>query len=63
MRNEIKLLVGSFIISIFIWNHAFARGVPIESLLPENIQKMETDWQSRLHQKRPFNRINGQAEL
>jgi len=65
MRNEIKLLVGSFIISIFIWNHAFAREVPIESLLPK---KHPDGWRQIgspqvYTRKTLFNRINGQAEL
>jgi hypothetical protein len=65
MRNEIKLLVVSLIISIFIWNPAFAKEVSIESLLPK---KLPDGWRQIgspqvYTRKTLFNRINGQAEL
>ena len=65
MRNEIKLLVVSFIISIFIWNHAFAKAVSIESFLPK---KLPEGWRQigspqAYNPKNLFRRINGQAEL
>jgi hypothetical protein len=65
MRNKIKLLAISFILSIFIWNQALAKEVPIESLLP---QKLPEGWRQIgspqvCTRKTLFNRINGQAEL
>jgi hypothetical protein len=65
MRNDIKLLLVSFFIPIFIWNHAVAREIPIESLLPKNLPE---GWRQIgnpqvYNPKNLFNRINGQAEL
>jgi hypothetical protein len=65
MRSEVKLLVVSFIVLIFIWDHAFAKEVPIESLLPKRIPD---GWRQLgrpqiYTRKTLFNRINGQAEL
>jgi Family of unknown function (DUF6599) len=65
MRNEIKLLVVSFLISIFIWNHALAKEVPVESLLPRKLPEGWTQISSPqvYTHKTLFERINGQAEL
>src|SRR4030042_2388904 len=65
MRNDIKLLVISFLISIFIWSHALSKEISIESLLPK---KLPEGWRQIAspqvyNQKNLFNRINGQAEL
>jgi hypothetical protein len=65
MRNDVKFLVVSFLISIFIWNDASAKEISIESLLPK---KLPEGWRQIgspqvYNQKNLFNRINGQAEL
>jgi hypothetical protein len=65
MRNDIKLLVISFLISIFIWSHAFAKEISIESLLPRKLPEGWTQISGPeiYTQKTLFERINGQAEL
>lgn len=65
MRNSITLLVISCLVSIFVWSHAFAKEVPIESLLPK---KLPEGWRQIgspqvYTPKNLFKRINGQAEL
>jgi len=65
MRNSITLFVISCFVSIFIWSHAFANAISIESLLP---RKLPEGWRQIgspqvYNQKNLFNRINGQAEL
>ncbi len=65
MRNDIKLLVISFLISIFIGSYASAKEISVESLLPKDLPE---GWRqigsSQLYtQKTLFERINGQADL
>jgi hypothetical protein len=65
MRNSITLFVISCFVSIFIWSHAFANAIPIESLLPK---KLPEGWRQIgspqvYNPKNLFKRINGQAEL
>ena len=65
MRNRITLFVIFSFVSIFVCNHAFAKEVSIESLLPK---KLPDGWRQigspQIYTRKTlFNRINGQAEL
>jgi hypothetical protein len=65
MRNDVRLFVLSFLISIFIWSHALSKEISIESLLPRKLPEGYTQI-SRPEvytQKTLFSRIDGQAEL
>lgn len=55
----------SFLISIFIWSHAFAKEISIQSLLPKKPPEgwRQTGSPQVYNSKNLFDRINGQAEL
>ena len=65
MRNDVRIFVISFLISIFIWSHALSKEVSIESLLPSKLPEGWTQISGPevYTQKTLFERINGQAEL
>lgn len=65
MRKDIKRVVLSFLVSIFILSNGFAKEIPIESFLPK---KLPEGWRQIgspqvYTPKNLFNRINGQAQL
>ena len=63
--KQTEFILLTALLSILIWSHAFAKEIPIESLLP---RKLPEGWRQIgspqvYNQKNLFNRINGQAEL